>query len=193
MKALAVLRSTFLTIAAVLGAFCILVFGISLALGLKPVIVVSGSMEPTMPTGSLLLAREVSAATVEVGDVVTVQRQNGRGLVTHRVVEVERADKGWSLTLRGDANSVDDPAAYEVTTVGEVVFHAPYLGTIASAFQTRFGIVAITVVTLSIAVAFLWNPTKRVEAEDDREDDDPEVPSRRSPARADSRPPRLTR
>lgn len=176
MKALAVLRSAFLTVAAILGLVCILVFGASLVFGLKPVIVVSGSMEPTIPTGSLLMVREVSAATVEVGDIVTVDRQDGNGLVTHRVVEVERADQGWSLTLRGDANKVDDPAPYIVTTVGEAVVHVPFLGTVASAFQTRFGVLAIVIVAVALVAAFLWNPKKRqAPAQDTPPDDEASV------------------
>ncbi len=157
------IRSAILTLAALIGAFCILVFGISLVFGLKPQIVVSGSMEPTIPTGSLLMAQEVSAAEIEVGDIVTVQRPGDAGLVTHRVTSIEQQYKNWEITMRGDANAADDPQPYSVRVVGKVVATIPGAGYLAGVFRTPFGITGIVVFGLAVVTAFLWNPRPRPE------------------------------
>lgn len=155
------LRSLILTFAAIVGAFCILVFGVSLVLGLKPQIVVSGSMEPTIPTGSLLMAKEVSAAEIEVGDVVTLDRPNNGGLVTHRVTSVEQQHTNWEITMRGDANAADDPYPYTVRTAGKIVATIPGVGYLAGMFRTPFGLTGIAVFAVALLVTFLWRPAER--------------------------------
>ncbi|RZT66127.1 signal peptidase I [Leucobacter luti] len=154
-------RSVLLTIFAIIGTFCILVFGVSLVFGLKPEIVVSGSMEPTIPTGSLLLVQETSAAEAEVGDIVTLERPRNGGLVTHRITSIEQEYTDWKITMRGDANAADDPQPYVTRTVGAVVATIPGAGYVAGMFRTPFGIAGIAVVALALVVAFAWQPRSR--------------------------------
>lgn len=151
-------RSLILTLAALVGALCILVFGVSLVFELKPQIVVSGSMEPTISTGSLLMAKEMSPADIEVGDIVTLERPNDGGLVTHRVTSVEQQQSNWEITMRGDANAADDPQPYTVRTVGKIVVTVPGLGYLAGLFRTPFGIAGIAVVGVAVVATFLWRP-----------------------------------
>jgi signal peptidase I len=83
--------------------------------------IVSGSMEPAIATGSLVVVTP-APAVLEPGMVISFIG-DGR-LVTHRVVAV-RPD-GLPVT-RGDANNVDDHFA-KVTVVGRVAFSIPLLG-----------------------------------------------------------------
>lgn len=78
--------------------------------GATPYTVLTGSMEPHLPPGTLVVARPVDPADVRVGDVVTVQLESGRsGYVTHRVVQVEHTLKGEMLfRTQGDANRTAD-------------------------------------------------------------------------------------
>lgn len=155
------IRGTLLTVAATLGIVSILGFALLLFFGLKPQIVISGSMEPTMPTGSLALARPVDARTVQKGDIVTVPRNFGDGLVTHRVIAIDTTEDGTTLlTLRGDANKTADPQPYAVSTAGLVVFHIPYLGFVARVLQTGYGIVGLALVGLCFISAFVFDPVR---------------------------------
>lgn len=61
-----------------------------------------GSMRPAVDYGDLVMVRATDS--VEVGDIVTVGRDDG-SLVTHRVVDVGPDE----LVLHGDANEVRDP------------------------------------------------------------------------------------
>ncbi|MDP1982511.1 MAG: signal peptidase I, partial [Sulfuritalea sp.] len=96
-------------------------------LGVRPLIVRSGSMEPSISTGALALAQERPASRVQVGDVVSVPTEAGVR-VTHRVVAVDRDGRGVKLTLQGDANDVPDAEPYLVTTVDRVVADVPLAG-----------------------------------------------------------------
>ncbi len=167
-------RSTFLTLAALVGGICIVGLAAMLLLGLKPHIVVSGSMEPTIPTGSLAFARAVDADTVKKGDIVTVPRNFGSGLVTHRVIEIEEQQGLILLTLQGDANTSPDPEPYAVETAGLVTFHIPMLGYVAGVLQTGYGIVGIGLVVLCFVTAFVFDPVRirHWYALDDDDDDD---------------------
>lgn len=113
---------------AALGLLCLVLAGLALVLGLKPLIVVSGSMSPGIPIGSLALAVPTPAAEVAPGQVVSVVSSSGNR-VTHRVVS---SDPETGLVLKGDANPVADLQAYTVAAVDRVVFSVPLLGYVAS-------------------------------------------------------------
>lgn len=90
--------------------------------------VVTGSMEPSIPVGSLLLSQEVPISQIQERDVVCfVSREEAtRGkVITHRVVAIHKADNGIIvLETKGDANLVAD--GYFVTSenlVGRVSWH----------------------------------------------------------------------
>lgn len=125
---------------------------VCLVAGVRPAIVISGSMSPTIPTGSMTFAREIPASEVRVGDIVTVDRVIGSGLVTHRVTDITDDNGNIELTLQGDANTDADPAPYPVRTVGEVVFHVPGLGTAAAVIRTPLGITCMVLLIIAFTI-----------------------------------------
>ncbi|HYQ76756.1 signal peptidase I [Cellulomonas sp.] len=150
------LQQGVLDVAAVLGALSILAAVACLALGVRPAVVVSGSMAPGIPVGALTVARTVPAEQVAVGDVVTVPRTTGAGLVTHRVVEAAPAGDGRSTVLRlqGDANAEPDALPYTVTEVGQVLGSVPGVGYAVSWMQQHLLlVVAALLVVTALATA----------------------------------------
>ncbi len=95
-------------------------------------IVKSGSMEPAIQTGSIVVV--IPAASYSVGDVVTFGKDTSREIpTTHRIVSerVSPSAGGGQIffTTKGDANEEADPkevAARDV--IGKVLFHVPYAG-----------------------------------------------------------------
>jgi signal peptidase len=82
---------------------------------LHPLIVISGSMEPGIGTGDLLISRNLAADDVEVGDVVTLHSEMTDKLVTHRVTEISpNPDGTWEIKMKGDANDEPDLETYTV-------------------------------------------------------------------------------
>lgn len=82
--------------------------------------VLSGSMRPTIDPGDVVVATPIPSDDVRTGDVVTFQRPNGSGTVTHRVTAVHRADGELEITTKGDANEAVD--TYAVTFVGDTAW-----------------------------------------------------------------------
>lgn len=124
-------REVSLTLVAVLGLACILSLILGFFFKASFIVFRTGSMEPLHPVGALSLTVQVPAEDLVPGDVVSVRREAGTALVTHRVVAVDPpTDEGAtaSLRLRGDANISDDPLPYEVATAQKVLVTVPGLG-----------------------------------------------------------------
>ena len=106
------------------------------ATGSTPLTVLTSSMEPTFPPGTLLVVRPVDTDLVEPGDVLTYQLESGEAaVVTHRVVQVVSSSDGTrSFVMRGDANrSVDADAVMPVQVRGAVWYSLPLVGWVATA------------------------------------------------------------
>lgn len=109
----------------------IVVIVVPLVSGAKPYTVLTGSMEPLYPPGTLVVVKPAEPAEINLGDVITYQLESGKpDVVTHRVVGVGAAADGTPLfTTRGDANDGDDPDPVRpVQIVGELWYSVPYIG-----------------------------------------------------------------
>ncbi|NUL44773.1 signal peptidase I [Cellulosimicrobium funkei] len=144
--------------AAALGLLCAILAVLTSFLGFRVMLFSSGSMEPTIPVGSAALVSQVKATDVEVGDIVTVDRGAGELPVTHRVVQIEESTAGPArqLTLRGDANSQNDPAPYDVTEVGRVVGSVPSVAPLVAQLGTARVLAPLGVVAAAFVVWGLW-------------------------------------
>lgn len=102
---------------------------------IEPMVVVSGSMEPSYMKGSLLYVKE-DTGEIKAGDAITFYRHGE--LVTHRVVEINTDEKTY--ITKGDANQVNDvqPVAWS-DVVGVPVFDIPLLGYPAAFLGTTQG------------------------------------------------------
>ena len=96
-------------------------------IGITPYAVLSGSMEPAYHVGSLIYVKKVPPESIKVGDPITFVLNNDLVVVTHRVVEVDSANRHF--ITKGDANDSADgaPVLYE-NLVGKAIFNIPSLG-----------------------------------------------------------------
>ena len=87
--------------------------------------VVSGSMEPAIPTGSAVYVQPAEPSGLEKGDVIAFYSNDS--VVMHRVVENRQID--GVLTTKGDANAGEDfgEVSYD-DVIGKVIRHIPVLG-----------------------------------------------------------------
>jgi signal peptidase len=107
--------------------------------GYRPLVERSGSMEPAIGAGDLLVAREISAHALRTGDVVTFPDAVRPGvLLTHRVVAVRRLGARVDVTTRGDANRT--PEQWSIAAgdrVGRLALSVPRLGYVVAALDDR--------------------------------------------------------
>ena len=102
-------------------------------------VVVSGSMEPVIPVGSIVYSEETDPMLLRSGDVI-VFRDTTRGTtpITHRVVSNNPFTQ--TIITKGDANANQDanPVTYE-NVVGKVINHVPRIGFTAAMFTSTIG------------------------------------------------------
>ena len=143
--------STIVLIVLLAAAAVILV---PMLLGYKEMAVLSGSMEPTIPVGSLVYVKPVEASELEAGDVCTYYLSDGETFVTHRVLSID-AD-AQTLVTQGDANDTPDGDIQFSQVYGRADFHLPYLGIVIQNIRTPVGIMTICgVVMLVILLNFI--------------------------------------
>ena len=120
-----------MTLIIIVGAGCILLY----IVGIKPYVVISGSMEPTIETGSVcFINTKVDYNEIRENDIIAFN-MNGT-LVTHRVVDISSE----GLETRGDANNISD--GDKVTSAnyfGKNIYSIPKVGYTVKAIQSTKG------------------------------------------------------
>lgn len=115
MRIIRLLGNVALWIGAVLGVVAGGVWAAGQMGWVQPLIVISGSMEPSIDTGDLIISRNLATGDVEVGDVVSLHSEMTDKLVTHRVTEISpNPDGTWQINMKGDANDEPDLESYTV-------------------------------------------------------------------------------
>lgn len=118
-------------------------------------IVGGGSMEPSIPIGSLVLVARPDPLAVGVGDVVTIRADNGV-VVTHRVTRVVDLAQGRFFELKGDANQSPDASLVPARAViGMVQQYIPYAGYGQAFLSTGSGLIATLAVLGALFLAYL--------------------------------------
>lgn len=146
-----------LSLLALLGVVCIIATIAAFALNISLIMFKTGSMSPTIPTGSLAVVRQIPASDIRVGDVTTVSRGEGQLPVTHRVVSVNPVGSGtYSIVMKGDANDSPDAQPYEVTEVKKVLWHAPGLAYVVTTVSQPIYMAGITLAAALLVVWSFW-------------------------------------
>ena len=109
------------------GALVIVIPAIS---GATPMTILTSSMIPTYPPGTLIIVKPIDAEDIGIGDPITYQLESGKPeVVTHRVISVSTTDGELSFITKGDNNGEPDPAAVQPIQVrGTVWYSVPYIG-----------------------------------------------------------------
>lgn len=118
-------------------------------------VVLSGSMEPALSVGDLLIVWE--SDDYAVGD--TVVYQDGRSAVVHRIIAID----GDQITAKGDANNTPDEPFPRARICGKVILAIPVIGYLISVIKTPIG----TVLLLALAVWLLNSSYKKEQKQDD--------------------------
>ena len=156
-------REVLLTLAAACGVLISLITVTAAHSGLQPLVVRSGSMEPSIGTGSMVLTKRITAPEIKVGDVVTVERPD-RTRVTHRVVQVKQQDGTAELILKGDANKDPDPFPVSVRNAKRVVWHIPNVGRVMAWFASAQGGFVMGCIVTAYAMRVVANRPRQRDA-----------------------------
>ncbi|AYA23740.1 signal peptidase I [Rhodococcus rhodochrous] len=122
--------------------------------------VLTGSMKPTYPPGTLLVVKPVERSELGIGMPITYQLRPGEpAVVTHRIISASQSAQGTRTYItQGDANDVPDeaPVIYEQIR-GRVWYSIPYLGYVNNWLtgQNRSWTIGIVATSLFAYAAFL--------------------------------------
>ncbi|MDQ1284299.1 MAG: signal peptidase [Patescibacteria group bacterium] len=130
--------------------------------GMKTLVVLSGSMEPAIRTGSVILVKP--AAEYKVGDIVTFgESGKSKTPTTHRIFEIKEVDGKKAYVTKGDANnSPDQKTVSQGEIIGKLITGAPYVGYAVAAAQKPVGFVLIVIVP---AVIIIYDEAQKIKKE----------------------------
>ena len=137
--------------------------------GLQVFTVLSGSMEPTYHTGSLIYVKPCAPEDVQVGDAITFVLNEDLDVVTHRVISIDAENEHFYT--QGDANDAPDGApVYFKNLIGRPVFTIPYLGYVSHWVSNPPGMyLAIAIAIVLIVLAFLPDMLRKAAEADARD------------------------
>ena len=130
-------------------------------LGIVPYVVLSGSMEPSIETGSVcFINKHAKFENIKEKDVIAFKMNDGT-LVTHRAIEIN--DSG--IVTKGDNNKdADRNIVTNSNFVGKNLFWIPKVGYVIKSFQTTTGrIIAVALILLLLVSGFLFGDDKNKE------------------------------
>lgn len=149
------------------AALLALAIALPLAFGARPHTVLTGSMEPAIAAGDVVVEERISPTAAAVGDVVTFRDPEDQGrLVTHRVRSIRRAGSHLWFVTRGDANNTTERWRIAADgDLGRVAYTVPWVGHVAVLTNTPLGLVLLLALPLALLaideLVRIWRPPPR--------------------------------
>jgi len=148
--------------------FALVVFGIFVAFtsvlisgNFKLLVVQSGSMEPAIHTGSLIVVR--SLADYNVGDIITRKTEEPKVTITHRIFSKEELDGEMVFETKGDANNAPDFGKFTFDKIiGKEISVLPYAGYLVNYAKTVPGLILLIVIP---AVLIVYDELNKIKTE----------------------------
>ena len=119
----------------------------------KVMTVLSGSMEPTIKMGSVVVVKP--AKDYKVGDIITFgPYSKTKPSTTHRIYEIKNVNGKKVYITKGDANNApDNREVRKEDILGKVIFSIPYFGYLASFAQKPYGFATLIIIPAILIVA----------------------------------------
>jgi signal peptidase I len=135
---------------ALIAVASVLLLPVILPIGIRPID--SSAMEPAIEAGALVVSREVDAAGLKVGRVISFDAPDGsHEFVTRRITAVEPGAASAMLRTKGDALPAPDPWA--LPAIGEIhrlSFWIPYAGTVLGGLDSTGGRLLTALIPLAV-------------------------------------------
>ena len=103
--------------------------------------IASGSMEPTIKTGQVIVGKETDIEDLEVDDIVTFYGTKGSlngKIITHRIKKIYEEDGQIYLITKGDAVNDEDEAFLATDVISVMKFKIPLAGTLIKLISNKF-------------------------------------------------------
>lgn len=133
-------------------------------MGIKPFIVLTGSMEPIIKAGDLVIVEEIDENELKIDDIIAFRYTKEDVVLIHRIVGIEEYEGKTLFTTKGDNNQTEDKLNIEDKNIeGIYSFRISKIGAVAMFIRTPQG---IAICLLSIATIFFsWQFIKSLKRE----------------------------
>jgi signal peptidase len=169
-KVLGVAKNIIFWVAFVLMIAAIALTAMSMLGGLDFRTIVSGSMEPEIPVGSVVVIQPVRDDDIRIGDVITYQ-STGDLSVTHKVVGYDLPNNALITHGIANADGVNEITPYS-RVIGRVVFHVPYIGRALLFLSTSRGKIIAATVLIALFIISVALESLRGGEEDGGDEED---------------------
>jgi len=110
--------------------------------------VFTGSMEPTIPVGSIVVIKPANPETLKEGDIICFKLSQPTS-ITHRIINI--TNEGF--ITKGDAN--EEPDTWTVkkeNIIGKVTSTIPYIGYIGHFVRTPIGFILLIIIPATLLI-----------------------------------------
>jgi signal peptidase len=112
-------------------------------------VVLTGSMEPTLPVGSVIAIKIINPNTLQESDIICFQTSPDKPWTTHRIINI--TDEGF--ITKGDANEEPDTEIVKKENViGKVVLIIPYIGYLSYFVHTPLGFILLIIIPATLII-----------------------------------------
>lgn len=120
--------------------------------GNRTLVILSGSMEPTIHMGAAAVMKPVPSGDLQVGDVIAyTPNTKGTIPIVHRIVEITDRDGQRYYRTRGDANAGADANAFTLpATAWRLWYNIPVAGYVVAFASSRIGTLALILVPAAL-------------------------------------------
>lgn len=130
-------------------------------MGNKFFTVMTGSMQPTIMVGDLVIVKEVPKEQIKDGDIITFKSENSENITTHRVKEVLNDGITIKYVTQGDANNTTDPNPINSNMlIGKVVKCVPKIGSLMLFMKNNLTKIVVGVFVV-VLISFIGKITKK--------------------------------
>ncbi len=127
-------------------------------LGYKNFIELTGSMEPTLNVGDIIITKETKE--IKENDIISFREKNS--VITHRVFEIYKENGKEYYITKGDANSDTDSELLDKENIeGKYCFKIPFIGKIILFFQKPVGLIILFAIFLTTLIISSIEPKKK--------------------------------
>lgn len=144
-----------------------LAIAVSVAFGDRPFTVMSGSMEPAVRVGDVVITRPIAPLAAHPGDVVTFRDPlDPKRLITHRLRSIEVRGASVHAVTKGDANNTVERWSVPTSArIGRVVLRLPRVGYALAVARGPLGKLLLIVIPALLLGVFelvrIWRPQRK--------------------------------
>lgn len=119
--------------------------------GIKTFVIVSGSMQPDLMIGDIVIVKNCDKNDINVGDIISYR--SGQSVITHRIVEFIESDGQTGYITKGDNNNVKDNVVVKFEDIeGKYIGKISKLGNVVLFLKNKIVIISIILIFYLIYV-----------------------------------------